>query len=434
MSIIEQFKTNPIKTNSITLKLVIVGFLLFIFLPILAQVEGLVEEREQRQHDTVSEVSEKWGGRQTITAPVLVVPYSHPSQQVKYAYFLPEELSIDGTISSSVKSRDIYDVPLYESDFTFKGYFNQPDFNRLNTGATSVNWAQAKIHIGIPDMRGVTTRTSLTWRGQESAFSAGERDRFFENGLSTPVVIDTVNPQRYDYSFNLKLRGSQELYLMPTGNVTTANITSNWPSPSFNGGFLPTNHEITDKGFTANWSVLDLNRSFPQQWSTDSELRFDTLVDGFGVELFLPVDIYQQSMRSVKYGIGVILLVFMTFFLVEVITKRRIHPLQYLLIGLALTIFYTLLLSLSEYINFLYAYVIASIAIITMVTLFSNNVMKNYKLGLATGGTLTLLYVFIYTLLQSQNYTLLMGSIALFVILAVVMFLLRKVDFYKAEV
>jgi inner membrane protein len=424
-------KSKLFRGGSISMKLFVIGFLLFVFFPVSFLVQGLIEERSERQVETVAEVSSKWGQGQTITGPVLTVPYTnYYGGYTKYAYFLPEDLSISGDVSSELRSRGIYDVPLYEGNLKFQGSFKAPDFSDLGVSYNEVLWDQATVSVGIPDMRGVTEQLAVVWNDSSIDLEPGVKSSFFTSGVSSAVPVSDSGSQSYDFSFDLKLRGSEELYFIPLGKDTSVSITSDWISPSFDGAFLPTEHEITDAGFTASWNVLDLNTNIPRKWSNETNYYLDSVGEAFGVELYLPVDVYQKAERSAKYAMAVIGLVFLVLFLVEVVAKSRIHPMQYILIGLALCVFYTLLLSLSEYVRFGYAYLIASIAIVGMVGMFSRSVMKSRRLGLMNGGIVAILYAFIYVLLQMSDFTLLVGSVALFVILASVMYVTRKIDWY----
>ena len=206
------------------------------------------------------------------------------------------------------------------------------------------------------------------------------------------------------------------------------NISSSWDTPSFIGSFLPADRNIEADGFQANWKIFHLNREYPQQW-TDGEFNLGS--SAFGTRLMFPVDHYQKSTRSVKYAIMFIALTFIIFFLCEILSKIRIHPIQYLLVGIGLVIFYTLLLSFSEHINFELAYGISTMAIVGLITFYSRSVLGSYKLALVVGGALTSLYVYLFFTLQMEDYSLLLGSLGLFVILALIMYLSRNINWYR---
>ncbi|MFC1616552.1 cell envelope integrity protein CreD [Patescibacteria group bacterium] len=428
MDVLKSFQ----RGSSISLKLLVIGVLIIFFIPATAMVQNLIEERSERQQDTVVEVSEKWGQEQTLVGPILHVPYTS-GNSINYSYFLPENLKINGAINSEIRSRGIYNVPLYESELMFSGKFNHPDLDALGINPETVLWDQVFLALEVPDMRGITQKVMINWNGSEKYMNSGVTSTEISSGLGANVTVDVNNPREYDFNFTLNLRGSELLYFMPIGKETTIEMASNWLYPSFDGAFLPLEHTIDSDGFKANWNILDLNTDFPQHWTEKNVKTLDLEENAFGVKLFLPVDVYQKSTRSVKYAIAVIGLVFLTIFLVEITAKKRIHPLQYILIGFALIIFYTLLLSLAEYIKYAHAYLIASLSIIAMVTLFTRSVMKSWRIGFVSGAILAALYGFVYVLLQMQDLTLLIGSVGLFMILAGVMYVSRRIDWYGKE-
>ncbi len=417
-----------IKGSSVSIKLLVIGFLLFLFLPATFMIQELVSERENRQDDAIHEVSSKWGQKQTIAGPILSIPYMTKGLE-KYAYFSPERLDINAEVQTEVRSRGMYDVPLYSGDFKLSGNFTKPDWGALGVTENSVLWDKAFISLGIPDMKGVQERVKIDWQGESNFMNSGTKVKSLKSG--TMVSINT-SPEihNYDFSLKLNLNGSTNLSFMPLGKTTNVRLKSDWINPSFMGAFLPTEHLIDEKGFEANWKVLDINRNFPQQWKETDGIYLESRMDGFGVDWYQPVDLYQQTDRSAKYAIVVIMLVFLVFFLSEVTSANRIHPLQYLMIGFALIIFYTLLLSFAEYVRFAYAYLISSTAIVSMITLYSKSVLKSWRLAMTNGTVLVFLYLFIYVLLQMDDFTLLIGSLGLFFILSAAMYSTRNINWY----
>jgi inner membrane protein len=230
-----------------------------------------------------------------------------------------------------------------------------------------------------------------------------------------------------NFSIKISFNGSKQIELIPIGKNTTMSMISNWADPSFIGNYLPNDEtkEISKNGFKADWKVLHINRAFSQQHLN----KIPNLNEfAFGTKFMVMVDEYQKSERSAKYGFLVIALTFLIFFLIQTLSKINIHPFQYLMIGLALTMFYTLLVSISEHSNFLKAYLIAGISVIGLITLYSKSILKTFKFPVFIGLSLTALYTFIYVIIQLENYALLVGSIGLFLILAIVMYVSRKID------
>ena len=423
--------------NSITLKLLIIGFLILILLIPSKMIDSLIKERESTRDSAIVEVGSKWGRMQSIAGPVLTVPYKDVIkseddkmiEKIKFAHFLPEDLVINGKILPEKLNRGIYEIVVYNSELKFEGNFSPPNFKELNFGENDLIWEDAFLTIGITDMRGIKEKIELNWDDKRFLFSPGLESRdMFQSGVSVNVPIDTanINDKNNIFSFHININGSEELNLIPLGKETNVTLNSTWNNPGFDGAFLPDKREISDDGFYAEWKILHLNRTYPQQWKGNS---YNIDESKFGVKLLFPVNEYQKIMRSSKYSILFIFLTFLVFFFVEVINKKRIHPLKYLLVGLGLTIFYTLLLSLTEHLNFNYAYLIASVSIILLITFYSKNFLVSKLLTILMGIILTVLYLFLYSLLQLQDYALLMGSIGLFIVLAIVMYFSRKIDY-----
>ena len=276
----------------------------------------------------------------------------------------------------------------------------------------------AMIKTGIPRRTVITSRS----RGVETA-------DVLKSGVSAGILIgDTGNS--HPFHFKLNLNGSQQIHFSPVGKMTTVTARSTWKDPSFEGAFLPVERTINANGFSAKWKVLHLNRNFPQYWKGGDHNLFQA---AFGVKLFSPVDIYQKTMRTAKYALMFIVLTFMAFFISEVMNRLRVHPVQYLFIGLAIIIFYVLILSISEQLNFGAAYLISAGAIIGLITGYAKAILKNGSVTLMVGGILVILYGYLYILLQLEDYSLLMGSAGLFLVLSAIMYLTRKIDWYAIQ-
>ena len=449
--------------HSIMLRVISIAILVLLLLIPAYMIEDLIRERSAYRDTAIREVSSKWGEAQTITGPVLTVPYTtyfkdsegKITQTTEYAHFLPDALHVQATLLPEIRYRGIYDVVVYTTELTGEGQFAYPDIASLNIEERNVRWEDAYACIGIPDMRGIENAVSLQWQQQAYPFDPGVASYdLFSSGISTPVRLDSAQ-RSIPYRFEMKLKGSQSLMLMPLGRTTDVTIRSDWPNPSFDGAFLPDQREVNADGFTAHWKVLHLNRNFPQAWK-GSQYQFTTTSDNgalqdyyyerpemspvanfaqaseyhFGVNLLRGVDEYQKSMRSAKYAILFIALTFLVFFFVETLNRRRIHPIQYLLVGLALCIFYALLVAISEQLSFNLAFILSSLAVTSLITLYCYSIFKDQRLTLFIGLLLVMLYGFVFILLQLQDYALLMGSIGLFIILATVMYFSRKIDWY----
>lgn len=427
-------KYNTVK-NSIALKLLAMAVLSVLLLIPTVFIMVLIEDRANTQEQAIAEVSSKWADMQTITGLILSIPYKtylkntegETTEEIKYAHFLPDELNIAGVITPQTLSRDIYEVVVYNAKLKINGKFFAPNFNNYSIASENIIWPDAFISLGIPDMKGLEENIALNWNGSDYKFNPGiKTNDVLDSGVSIKVPVGNYEN---NFSLELNLNGSQKLNFIPLGRETNLQLTSNWANPSFQGAFLPDEREVSESGFSANWKVLHLNRNYPQQWLGSASPSVKN--SAFGVELLIPVDQYQKTTRSIKYAIMLIALTFLIFFFVEVLNKKRIHPIQYILVGLALCIFYLLLLSISEHLNFNQAYIISSIATILLITAYAKSVFKNNKLTLLQSLILVILYGFMYIIIQLEDYALIIGSIGLFVVLAIVMYISRKIDWYE---
>ena len=421
---------------SISARLIIIGFLVMLLLIPSFMIRSLIRERQDRRDDAISEVSEKWGQTQTITGPILSIPYTkyfttednETSTKTMYTHILPDFLEIDGTIHPEVRNRGIYEVVLYNSELHFNGKVLIPDLGDLKIPTKDIIWKNAFISVGITDMKGIEELITFEIDDDDYLANSGiETNDVIISGVSK--IINNIKPNHdFEFSFNLNINGSNGLTLTPVGKETNVTISSDWISPSFIGHFIPTDHEINENGFTANWKVLHSNRNFPQKW-VGSKHKIEEF--SFGVDLLIPVDEYQKNMRTAKYAFMFISLTFLSFFMIELLNKKIIHPIQYLLIGFSLLVFYSLLLSISEHISFKYAYLISSIATIALISTYTINVLKSRLQTSIIFSILVLLYVYLFIVIQLQDFALLIGSIGLFVILSLVMFLTRKIDWFS---
>ncbi|PCJ81675.1 MAG: cell envelope integrity protein CreD [Bacteroidetes bacterium] len=444
-------KVNNWLKNSITVKLLTIGILLLFLLIPVSMVKDLIREREYRQEEAIREVSSKWGEDQTVFGLVLTIPYNTYNkvfdkddtfklvQTREYAHFLPNELNIGGEVLPEMRYRGIYEVIVYNSNLSMSGNFSNPNFEEWKIDDKDVIWDDAFISLGLSDLRGIQEGVSLNWNGELFEFKPGiETSDVINNGIScrVPVKLESETQLNVEgtsdlnFSLQLDFNGSSSLNFIPLGKSTNVSLSSTWKHPSFDGAFLPDVREISDDGFTTSWNVLHLNRPYPQSFRGATHGIYES---SFGVKLIVPVDEYLKSMRSAKYASMFIALTFLLFFFVQILNNVRIHSIQYIIVGLALCVFYTLLIALSEHIPFNISYLISSISIISMITMYAHSFAKNSRLTKVICGILTLLYLFIYSIIQMQDYALLMGSVGLLLVLGVVMFLSRKIDWYADQ-
>jgi inner membrane protein len=429
----------------------ILRLLLVVFLAILLQVPitmigGLRSERQERQRSAAAEVSSKWGGAQTILGPALVVPYGvhvlersaggedRVGTETRYAVFLPERLDVKGTVDADVRKRGIFSVPVYQLDAILEGEFGRPDVSRLGVEPVFVAWDRAHLVLGISDARAIQRETAVRWNGIEVPFAAGSGvlGDVGASGIHATVgVVEATG--RFEFALPLSLHGSGSLSFTPFGQSTEVHLDSDYGHPSFQGNWLPSERTVSRDSFTARWSIPSLGRNFPQAWTSEASMRESIAASRFGVELVDPVDHYRMAERSVKYAGLFIVLTFATVWLVEVLSGVRVHPIQYLMLGGALCLFYLLELSLSEHVGFAAAYAAASVAVLAMVGAFCLVALRRGSRAVVVASGVGLLYAYLYVLLMNEDYALLIGSIGLFVVLATIMFATRRVDWYAAS-
>jgi inner membrane protein len=427
-------------------KMIVIGILMGLLLIPVSMIQGVISERETYGSQAQSEVQQKWGGNQRLDGPVLTVPYLTYTKDgkgkvietsVAYAHFLPEVLDVQGEMTPEIRHRGIFEVPLFKADLHLQGHFSQPDFSEWKVAPSDIQWNDAYVTIAVPDVRSLADALPLEW-GADKVGLAPEGLKgapFSSGGLQAHVRMAAAPPSRQGYAFacHLTVNGSGAMRFLPMGRETRVSLQSKWPTPSFNGAFLPSESAVDDKGFSARWKTLYLSRSLPQSWRGWEVTSKDWESYAFGVDFLLPVERYQMTMRCAKYASLFILLTFVVFFLFEVFDKRRIHPMQYLLVGFALSLFYLLLFALSEHMPFRLAYLVAACGIVGLITGYGAAVLSAKKRAWSLAGMLTALYAYLYSLLQMEDYSLLMGALGLFLILGAVMFLTRKINWYAVR-
>jgi inner membrane protein len=450
--------------SKVLVKGLIIGMLALLLLIPTAFVKELVYERDGRQRMAAQEISSKWAGPQNIIGPIIGVPFvettiadngKNTTATKLIAYFLPDDLSVNAVITPKEKHRGIYKVMLYESKNTINGSFARLPLDKLNIPAEKFLWQEAFVKFSIADTKGLNDQLKLKWKDTEFELNP-QTDG---NDESMTALLRTTSAEDFNnvsFSLTANLNGSEQLLFTPIGKTTNVTIESSWKHPSFSGSILPQTTNVKDSGFKASWKSLSHKRSFPQQWLDQAyktefvfplkaSIRDERFLSGdvipgsvssssailsessFGVNLFVPVNDYQKILRTVKYAVLCILLTFAAFFLIETNQQKSVHPFHYGLIGLALVLFYTLLLSFSEYVGFNTAYLISSFATIGLIGWFVRSLLQSGRATTIIGVVLVLVYSYIFSLLQLQDYSLLLGSIGLFLSLATIMYFSRKI-------
>lgn len=419
------------KKESVALRIILIASIIILLIIPLLLIQSLITDRQVYRQEAVNEISKSWAGVQSIAGPIITI--SRKVERVdskgneyfviKDDYYLPETLKIDVEVIPEKRYKGIYEVMLYKSKLKMSGSIN---LSKLKEKYADEEIDESYISFNISDLRGIQKDAELNLNGKKYKLIPGLKDKVFRNGFYSDLELNVNNlPQNFDVE--LELNGMENLEFVPLGKFTEVNMNSSWNNPSFEGAFLPLAREITEDGFTAQWKVNYFNRSYPQEWE---DQIYDPFPSAFGVKLLVPVDEYQKTMRTSKYGLMIIVLTFLSFFMIELFSKKVIHPVQYLLVGLALIIFYSILLAISEYILFQYSYLISSLLIIALIGFYVKSIYQSKQISTIVTGMLMIFYGFMYVILQLQDYSLLIGTIALFIILAAVMFFTRKINWF----
>ena len=438
--------------GSILFKLGLIGFLTLLLLIPSFMVQDLITERQNRQQEVIREISDKWSGSQLVQGPILVLPYkttvmekdsdtqkSGSREILTNIYILPEILNISSKANPELLHRGIFDAVVYNSQIKVSGTFSQLELKKSGIDPAMIQWEQAKVDIGLSDLKGLKNNPVIRLGNQNYEVEPDFTSlKLFSNNLVILPNLGSEKSTALNFSFDLDLRGSERLSFLHLGKNTIVKIEGEWNDPSFTGRYLPDERSVSGKTFSATWKMPYYNRPYPQQWieentvlnTTDTLVKESNTSDSravFGVNFLLPVDQYQKTIRTAKYAFLVILLSFLSLFFTELLIKQGVHFLQYVLIGAAMTIYYILLLSLSEQVGFNLAYIIASAATAGLIGTFIWSLLKNRKVALLFAGILTMFYSFIFVILQLQDLALLVGSIGLFLIVALLMYLSQKI-------
>lgn len=427
-----------------TAKMIMVGILTLVLLIPLALVQDLIKERSQRKVEATQKVTNSWGENVHLTGPILKIPYKtfRETEEIdektkkktikKYsytqnAYFFPTTLNHNTKVDKvdGIKL-GLYKPIVFKATVNSTGIFKELDLEKLGIKPENVLWDKASIQIKTTDLKSIKSDLFINLNGEKLALeTSGDDDNYFD--VLETKTFNMVQNEEVQFNFDIQYNGSNSVEFIPIGKTTKTSVDANWGSPSFIGNYAPidTSKTITNKNFHADWKLIHVNRPFAQQYS-DKLPNISSY--SYGVKLIETVDQYQQNERASKYGFLVIGLTFLIFFLIQTISKVNIHIFQYTMIGLALIMFYTLLISITEHSSFTIAYAIAASSVIIMLLLYSISVLKNKKFPLFISLALTILYSFIFVIIQLEDYALLVGSIGLFLILGAVMYFSRKID------
>lgn len=425
--------------NPLTAKLLTIGLLTLVLLLPLAQVRSLVSERQGMRLIAVNTVGAGWGRSQVLGPPLLEIPVETATtvgtrtvRTSGLVHVLPEKVALEASLEPAQRRVGIYEVPVFVAGIVMAGRFDpRPAADLLGDAAgRTVQWSQARIVVLVSDVRGIREVKLARANGVDLHLQPAAYDS--SPGIGARLDASALAQDRpIDFRLELSLAGSETFQVLPLGRTTTARLTSSWRHPNFAAGaFLPVRHTIDSQGFDSHWQVLELNRGFPQSWP---EARIDSQrlhAAAFGVSLYQPVDTYQRNERAIKYALLFIAITLMSIFLWEQLSGMRLHAVQYLLVGLALCVFYLLLLALSEHIAFGLAYLIAAAALATLIAAYLAGALHSRRVAAFAAGAIAAVYGLLYLLVLSEQYALLLGSVLVFSVLAVIMLVTRRLDWH----
>ncbi len=423
--------------NSTTFRVLFIGFLILLLLIPMGMVESVIFDRSHLYRQATNEITHSWGKEQLLSGPVLTLPFVKSfsenggwSYDSRYQHLRPETMTVDSHIETQIRYRGIYEVPVYITTVRFNGLFSLADVGGENGSDVGLQLDEGVIQIPVNNSRSIKEPIGLVWDGEVIKLTPK-----WDKSDSGTVIFTAKLPAHllnknkdHEFEYEVKLAGSKALSFISSAQNTDIKMNSNWASPSFFGIYLPTSRDISDDGFTASWTINDL---LTDMGHSEQEMVSSTWFQGqqsFGVNLIQPVDTYQVVTRAAKYAVLFISLTFLVYFFTELFSNALLHPIQYLFVGVANCIFYLLLLSLAEHINFTLSYFISSSASISLISLYSRSILKSRIKAAIVFVTLSGLYTYLFVTLRSEGFALLIGSIGLFVILGVAMYLTRNID------
>lgn len=423
-------ETNAPKTahwvNSLTFKMAVIGIMILLLLIPLSMIKSLITERESTSLQVENDISAQWGHAQVLAGPILNIPTEKSAVDKNgnviierdWLHIMPSQLNIATQLNPEIRYRGIFKTAVYTSISEITGDF------KFNVNPEEIvgtpDWSKAVVTFGISDNRGIRGDIEILWNNMPLEPESGMLTQAITKtgfSIKTPLTLTDLE-KSIPFDIQLELSGSKTFALLPLGQKSTIDITSSWTNPSFSGNLLPQERNISESGFKAHWQLTHLNRNFPQYWQGS---QFDVWEHSLGVDLFLPVNHYQKAMRSAKYGILFIVLTLLVFLFIELINNKKVHLFQYLLVGLALILFFSLLTALSEHTGFNIAYLIASVINIAVIGLFAYGLLQDVRLTSWVTGLLVLMYSFLFVLLQLNDLAFLAGNIGLVIILSVIM-------------
>jgi len=453
-------------TKGYTFKIILLFVLVLLLLIPLAMIRGVINERSRTADSAEADIMEAWGSQLLEAGPVIMIPGIRTDEVrtkterdgekielVKSSFTLavmPQKLNIKTDFKTEVRKRGIFSVPLFSSELSLSGSFDPAMAIASLSPNETVLPAQAELVIALSSQKGIRKINKAIWNSQELFFQPGNlglnilrrtdsyRDKYAPTAAMTGsgihAALSGFTNAKSEFDISIAIQGGKFVRFMPVGQDTHIEISADWASPSFQGAFLPGSSNITDTNFDAVWDINYLSRDIPLFWKNEALASSEDYSNSmFGVNFFRAIDTYSLNTRAVKYAILFLIVPFLTLFLLEIFVRTRIHPVPYLLSGIANVIFYLLLLSLSEQLPFYFAYILAALSVTVMMTLYSRSLLSSWNKSWYMGLVMTIAYILLYAVLNAESYALLIGSIGAFVVVGLVMYLTRKLNWYAEQ-
>jgi inner membrane protein len=430
------------RSNIVITKLLSIFVMTLILLIPSAFILSIVKERKLTNDLAKNDTYQKRGAEQNISGPYIQVPIQkkimegseqNEKKNAGYMFFLPKTLEVEGDFISTMLKRSIHKFSVFSSRLDAKGFFELKNYQDRIATDEELNWKEAKMIIHVSSIKGISKKPTMMLA--EKNIELYPNPHVLKNqstqSFESSVNLADFNQEKMNFQYSLDIRGNDRFVFQPNSESTRVKIKSNWPNPSFDGDETPISREVREDGFEAEWELVDFQFAKPYR-STFSVVNLGHN-SRIGVTFLIPVDHYKETTRAVKYMILFIGLTFLGFFFVEITSQLRIHPIQYLFVGFALILFYLLLVSISEHVEFFFAYLIATLSTTSLIGLYSVSVLKSKKFASLISAKLILLYAFLYILLRNQDYSLLLGSCGLFVILGGIMYFTRNINWYRVD-
>lgn len=443
-------------TKTLGFKIIIIVVLGLLLLIPMTFINSVVKDRIRYQNEAISSIIEPVGDSANIQGVVIAIPYlekfiDSDTKEIgytrKYIFYMPNEYNVTGDVEVTSLSRGIFKAPIFNSKLNITGRFDKynAEIYNLDENNTIILYDEAIIILGIGNKKNLMKLPNILIN-QNEELKYYEKNinidlNMFNNKFLYTISRDSIL-NGFDFNITMDIQGGNSLIITPLASENTFKISSKWKDPSFTGGFLPTKREVNNNGFNAEWNIASFNTSFTKYWTSDENSNRLNNIDNNQyytsnqesnnvlISFLLLNDNYQKTSRSVKYAILFIFIPFFVLFLCEVLSKKRIHPVQYILIGIANAIFYLLLLAISEHINFNISYFLSALMVTALTSIYIGYIIKSPRYTISMAIVESLIYIFLFGILQLTDYALLMGTLGLFAVIALAMYFTRNVDWY----